>query len=140
MEAALYKCMLKPLRDAIYTQLLEFRTHDGTVGRLREHQATMKQQSLGELGVTACVPEGAGLDRIRTKLNLLHQAYSPKKKEVEMLKVCKMLYEAMNQAAGRTGMTVAFSDWLKGEIYIQWTLGGQRGFIPVPKICGCWNP
>ncbi|KAL8219857.1 UNVERIFIED_CONTAM: hypothetical protein K2H54_035046, partial [Gekko kuhli] len=102
VEAALYKCVLKPLRDSVYAQLLDFRTRDGSLARLREHQATMSQQSLAELGVTAGVPDGAGLERIRTKLGLMHQAYSPKKKETQMLKVCKLIYEAMNQTAGRT--------------------------------------
>lgn len=109
VEAALYKCMLKPLRDAVYTQLLEFRTRDGTVARLREHQAAMQQQSLAELGVTARVPDGAGLERIQGKLKHLHQVYSPKKKETEMLKVCKMLYETMNQTAGKTGTAVGMA-------------------------------
>ncbi|ETE62046.1 Ras and Rab interactor 3, partial [Ophiophagus hannah] len=49
-----------------------------------------------ELGVAAGVPDGPCLERIQAKLSLLHQAYSPKKKETQMLKVCKMLYEAMN--------------------------------------------
>ncbi|XP_053123147.1 ras and Rab interactor-like protein isoform X2 [Hemicordylus capensis] len=102
VEAALYKCILKPLRDSIYAQLLDFHTRDGSLGRLCGHQATMRQQSLAELGVTAGVPDGPGLERIQTKLSLMHQAYSPKKKETQMLKICKLLYEAMNQAAGRT--------------------------------------
>nr|XP_056701756.1 ras and Rab interactor-like protein [Euleptes europaea] len=102
VEATLYKCILKPLRDSIYAQLLDFHTCDGSLARLREHRAAMNQQSLAELGVTAGVPDGAGLERIQTKLNLMHQAYSPKKKETQMLKVCKLIYEAMNQAAGQT--------------------------------------
>ncbi|XP_077174635.1 ras and Rab interactor-like protein [Paroedura picta] len=102
VEAALYKCILKPLRDSIYAQLLDFHTRDGSLDRLREHQAAMNQQSLANLGVTAGVPDAAGLERIRTKLSLMHRAYSPKKKETQMLKVCKLIYEAMNQTAGRT--------------------------------------
>ncbi|XP_070805879.1 ras and Rab interactor-like protein [Pituophis catenifer annectens] len=96
VEDALYKCILKPLRDTIYAQLLDFHTRDGSLNRLRENQLTLSQQSLEELGVAAGVPDGACLERIQTKLSLLHQAYSPKKKETQMLKVCKMLYEAMN--------------------------------------------
>lgn len=107
MENALYKCILKPLRDVIYAQLLDFRSRDGTLGRLREHQLTMRQQSLAQLGVAAGVPVGASLERIQTKLSLMHQAYSPKKKETQMLKVCKMLYEALNQTAGKTGREAA---------------------------------
>ncbi|KAH0631548.1 hypothetical protein JD844_005921 [Phrynosoma platyrhinos] len=101
-DGALYKSILKPLRDSIYTQLLDFRSRDGTVDKLREHQVTMSKQSLAELGVISSVPDAAGLERIQTKLDLLHQAYSPRKKETQMLKVCKMLYEAMNQTAGKT--------------------------------------
>ncbi|XP_070620648.1 ras and Rab interactor-like protein isoform X2 [Erythrolamprus reginae] len=96
MEDALYKCILKPLRDKIYAQLLDFHTQDGSLHRLRENQLTLSQQSLEELGVAAGVPDGACLERIQSKLTLLHEAYSPKKKETQMLRVCKMLYEAMN--------------------------------------------
>uniref|UniRef100_A0A8C6Y8J8 Ras and Rab interactor 3 n=1 Tax=Naja naja TaxID=35670 RepID=A0A8C6Y8J8_NAJNA len=96
VEDALYKCILKPLRDTVYAQLLDFHTQDGSLDRLRENQLTLSQQSLEELGVVAGVPDGPCLERIQAKLSLLHQAYSPKKKETQMLKVCKMLYEAMN--------------------------------------------
>ncbi|XP_032083543.1 ras and Rab interactor 2-like [Thamnophis elegans] len=96
MEDALYKCILKPLREMIYAQLLDFHTRDGSLNRLRENQRILSQQSLEELGVAAGVPDAACLERIQAKLSLLHQAYSPKKKETQMLKVCKMLYEAMN--------------------------------------------
>uniref|UniRef100_A0A8D0L2I9 Ras and Rab interactor-like protein n=1 Tax=Sphenodon punctatus TaxID=8508 RepID=A0A8D0L2I9_SPHPU len=101
VEASLYKCLLKPLRDCVYAQLLDFHTQDGLQRRLHDHQATMRKQSLAELGVAAGVPDGPALERIQAKLGLLHQAYSPKKKETLLLKVCKMLYEAMNQGAGR---------------------------------------
>ncbi|KAM3829877.1 ras and Rab interactor-like protein isoform 2-T6 [Vipera latastei] len=96
VEDALYKCILKPLRDTIYAQLLDFHTRDGSLNCLRENQLILSQQSLEELGVLAGVPDGACLERIQAKLSLLHQAYSPKKKETQMLKICKMLYEAMN--------------------------------------------
>ncbi|XP_026547604.1 ras and Rab interactor 3-like, partial [Notechis scutatus] len=96
VEDALCKCILKPLRDTVYAQLLDFHTEDGSLHRLRGNQLTLSQQSLEELGVAAGVPDGPCLERIQAKLSLLHQAYSPKKKETQMLKVCKMLYEAMN--------------------------------------------
>ncbi|KAJ7303911.1 hypothetical protein JRQ81_011423 [Phrynocephalus forsythii] len=101
VEDALYKCILKPLQHVIYAQLLDFRSRDGTLSKLREHQLAMRQQSLAQLGVAAGVPDAAGSERIQARLSLMHQAYSPKKKETQMLKVCRMLYEAMNQTAGR---------------------------------------
>ncbi|CAM5172651.1 unnamed protein product [Eretmochelys imbricata] len=50
VETALYKCVLKPLRDCIYGQLLEFHSRDGSLQKLRDHQLTMGRQSLAELG------------------------------------------------------------------------------------------
>nr|XP_060642848.1 ras and Rab interactor-like protein [Anolis sagrei ordinatus] len=102
VEGTLYKCILKPLRDLVYAQLQDFRSQDGTLDKLRGHQATMREQSLAEMGVASGVPDSAGLERLQTKLSLLHQAYSPRKKETQMLKICKMLYETMNQTPGRT--------------------------------------
>uniref|UniRef100_A0A8C8RRI3 Ras and Rab interactor 3 n=1 Tax=Pelusios castaneus TaxID=367368 RepID=A0A8C8RRI3_9SAUR len=101
VEAALYKCILKPLRDCIYGQLLDFRSRDGSLQALRQHQLTMSQQSLAELGVTAGVPDTPALERIQTKLTQMHQDYSPKKKETHLLKACKLIYEAMNHGSGK---------------------------------------
>ncbi|XP_067412808.1 ras and Rab interactor-like protein [Emydura macquarii macquarii] len=102
VEAALYKCILKPLRDCIYSQLLDFRSRDGSLQTLRQRQLTMSQQSLEELGVTAGVPDAPALERIQAKLTQMHQAYSPKKKETQLLKACKLIYEAMNHGTGGT--------------------------------------
>ncbi|XP_032632140.1 ras and Rab interactor-like protein [Chelonoidis abingdonii] len=100
VEAALYKCVLKPLRDCIYGQLLEFHSRDGSLQKLRDHQLSMGRQSLAELGVTASVPDAPALERIQAKLLQMHQAYSPKKKEAQLLKACKLIYEAMNHGTG----------------------------------------
>uniref|UniRef100_A0A8C3RYZ2 Ras and Rab interactor 3 n=1 Tax=Chelydra serpentina TaxID=8475 RepID=A0A8C3RYZ2_CHESE len=96
VEAALYKCVLKPLRDCIYAQLLDFHSRDGSLQKLRDHQLSMGRQSLAELGVTAGVPDAPALERIQARLLQMHQAYSPKKKEAQLLKACKLIYEAMN--------------------------------------------
>ncbi|XP_077696290.1 LOW QUALITY PROTEIN: ras and Rab interactor-like protein [Eretmochelys imbricata] len=100
VETALYKCVLKPLRDCIYGQLLEFHSRDGSLQKLRDHQLTMGRQSLAELGVTANVPDAPALEHIQAKLVQMHQAYSPKKKEAQLLKACKLIYEAMNHGTG----------------------------------------
>lgn len=110
VETALYKCVLKPLRDCIYGQLLEFHSRDGSLQKLRDHQLTMGRQSLAELGVTANVPDAPALERIQAKLVQMHQAYSPKKKEAQLLKACKLIYEAMNHGTGGKGR----GGWLGG--------------------------
>ncbi|XP_074872657.1 ras and Rab interactor-like protein [Carettochelys insculpta] len=102
LETALYKCILKPLRDCIYGQLLDFHSQDGSLQKLQEHQQTMSRQSLAELGVTAAVPDAPALERLQAKLTQMHQAYSPKKKEAQLLKTCKLIYEAMNHGTSGT--------------------------------------
>lgn len=102
LETALYKCILKPLRDCIYGQLLDFHSRDGSLQQLRERQQHMGRQRPAELGVTAGVPDAPALERIQAKLAHMHQAYSPKKKEAQLLKACKLIYEAMNHGASGT--------------------------------------
>ncbi|XP_069500314.1 ras and Rab interactor-like protein isoform X2 [Ambystoma mexicanum] len=96
VENALCKCLLKPLMGCIYAQLLEYHTRDGSLKKLRENQKKMKTQSLPELGVTAEVPNAATMEKIQQKLILMHSLYSPKEKVIQLLKVCKLIYEAMN--------------------------------------------
>ncbi|XP_069062999.1 ras and Rab interactor-like protein isoform X1 [Pleurodeles waltl] len=121
VENALAKCLLKPLRAAIYSQLLEFHTRDGSLKKLRENQKKMKAQSLPQLGVTAAVPDEAAMDKILQKLLLMHSHYSPKEKVIQLLKVCKLIYEAMNRVPG------------KKEVY------GADDFLPVLTyvLLGC---
>lgn len=121
IENALAKCLLKPLKGAIYSQLLEFHTRDGSLKKLRENQKKMKAQSLPQLGVTAGVPDEAAMEKILQKLQLMHSHYSPKEKVIQLLKVCKLIYEAMNRVPG------------KKEVY------GADDFLPVLTyvLLGC---
>ncbi|XP_078517308.1 ras and Rab interactor-like protein isoform X2 [Lissotriton helveticus] len=113
LEKAVAKCLLKPLKGAIYSQLLEFHTKDGSLKKLRENQKKMKAQSLPQLGVTAGVPDEVVMEKILQMLQLMHSLYSPKEKVIQLLKVCKLIYEAMNRVPG------------KKEVY------GADDFLPV---------
>ncbi|XP_043938422.1 ras and Rab interactor 3-like isoform X2 [Protopterus annectens] len=101
IEEALYKGILKPLKNHIYFQLNEFHTKDGTLKKLKDNQKTMKCQSLPGLGVTASVPDAAGLEKIRQKFTLMHSTYSPKKKVMQLLKACKLIYDAMANTSNK---------------------------------------
>ncbi|XP_029427053.1 ras and Rab interactor-like protein [Rhinatrema bivittatum] len=117
IEDALYKCLLKPLKECIYSHLLDFHSKDGTLRKLRDNQHTMKEQSLAELKVRAGVPDTGGMDKIQQNFGLMHAAYSPKKKVMQLLKVCKLIYEAMNHTAGKTEIYGA-DDFLPVLIYV----------------------
>ncbi|XP_078064024.1 ras and Rab interactor 3-like, partial [Mustelus asterias] len=101
IEKALQKCILKPLRDHIYSRLLDFRTKDGALKKLKDNQLVLQSQSLAELGVTASVPDAASLEKIQQKFNAMHSSYSPWKKVGQLLKACKLIYEAMSGSSGK---------------------------------------
>ncbi|XP_067875029.1 ras and Rab interactor 2-like [Heterodontus francisci] len=101
IEKALQKCVLKPLQDHIYSCLLDFHTKDGTLKKLKDNQLVLQAQSLVELGVTAGVPDAIGLEKIQQKLNAMHLSYSPWKKVTQLLKACKLIYEAMSGTSGK---------------------------------------
>ncbi|XP_059496981.1 ras and Rab interactor 3-like isoform X2 [Stegostoma tigrinum] len=101
IEKALQKCILKPLRDHIYSCLLDFHTKDGSLKKLRDKQLVLQNQSLAELGVSAHVPDAVSLEKIQQKFNTMHTLYSPWKKVVQLLKACKLIYEAMSGSSGK---------------------------------------
>lgn len=101
MESALYKCVLKPLKEAINFSLLEIHTRDGSLQQLKENQLVVLATTTTDLGVTTSVPEVAVMEKILQKLTSMHKAYSPGKKISILLKTCKLIYDSM--ALGNPG-------------------------------------
>lgn len=101
IETSLYKCLLKPLKNVIYSQLLEMHNRDGSLAKLLGNQKKMKASSLSEQRPRAGVPGTITMEKIQQKLSLMHMAYSPEKKIRLLLKVCKLIYEAMETSSGK---------------------------------------
>ncbi|XP_038623596.1 ras and Rab interactor-like protein [Tachyglossus aculeatus] len=114
VEAALYKCVLKPLRDVVFGQLRDYREEE--LRRLARQQQALRARGPGALGVTAAVPDAPALERIQAKLGQLHAAYAPHKKVALLLKICKLIYEAMNQGGG--GEPYGADDFLPVLTYV----------------------
>ncbi|XP_073413350.1 ras and Rab interactor 3-like [Dendrobates tinctorius] len=100
IEKSLYKCLLKPLKDVIYSRLLEMHKRDGSLAKLLGNQKKMKASS-SEQRPRAGVPGHSIMEKIQQKLSLMHTAYSPEKKKLLLLKVCKLIYEAMETSSGK---------------------------------------
>ncbi|OCT91649.1 ras and Rab interactor 3 [Xenopus laevis] len=101
VEASLYKCVLKPTQDVIYSQLLDFHRNDGSLTKLLENQEKMKRMSSQNL--CSGVPGPVIMEKIQNKLSLMHITYSPEKMIRHLLKVCKLIYESMETASGKKG-------------------------------------
>lgn len=101
VESALYKCVLKPLKEAINSSLLEIHSRDGSLQQLKENQLVVLATTTTDLGVTTSVPEVAVMEKILQKLTSMHKAYSPGKKISILLKTCKLIYDSM--ALGNPG-------------------------------------
>ncbi|XP_067894861.1 ras and Rab interactor 3 [Heterodontus francisci] len=116
VEAALCKCVLKPLKDHINTQLKEIHSKNGNLKLLKENQQIVQNTTTTDLGVTTSVPEVNLLEKIQQKLSTMHQAYSPDKKVTYLLKSCKLIYDSM--AVGNTAKPYGADDFLPVLMYV----------------------
>ncbi|XP_039616523.1 ras and Rab interactor 2 [Polypterus senegalus] len=96
VEVALHKVILKPLCSNIYSRLTNFRKGDGSLQKLQDNQVIMQKCSLAELGVASLgLPDAAVMEKIQHRFSEMHSSYSPNKKVKQLLKVCKLIYDAM---------------------------------------------
>ncbi|KAM9380979.1 ras and Rab interactor 3 [Phaethornis superciliosus] len=115
-ETALYKCVLKPLKEAIDTYLKEIHNKDGSLQQLKENQLVIQNTTTTDLGITTSVPETVVLEKILHKFTTMYKAYSPEKKIAILLKSCKLIYDSMAQ--GNPGKPYGADDFLPVLMYV----------------------
>uniref|UniRef100_H0ZQR5 Ras and Rab interactor 3 n=1 Tax=Taeniopygia guttata TaxID=59729 RepID=H0ZQR5_TAEGU len=115
-ETALYKCVLKPLKEAINSSLKEIHNKDGSLQQLKENQLVIQNTTTTDLGVTTSVPDTAVLEKILHKFTTMHKTYSPEKKIAILLKTCKLIYDSMAQ--GNPGKPYGADDFLPVLMYV----------------------
>ncbi|XP_010002058.1 PREDICTED: ras and Rab interactor 3 [Chaetura pelagica] len=115
-ETALYKCVLKPLKEAIDSYLKEIHHKDGSLQQLKENQLVIQNTTTTDLGITTSVPETIVLEKILHKFTSMHKAYSPEKKIAILLKSCKLIYDSMSQ--GSPGKPYGADDFLPVLMYV----------------------
>uniref|UniRef100_A0A1A8RY68 Ras and Rab interactor-like n=1 Tax=Nothobranchius rachovii TaxID=451742 RepID=A0A1A8RY68_9TELE len=113
VELSLHRLALKPVSTHLYTCIHTSRTNDGSLQRLQSNFGVLEKSGVEELGGSAGagVPDLATLDRIQQKWSHMHEAYSPNKKILILLKVCKSIYHSMS-ANGRSGTVFGADDFL----------------------------
>uniref|UniRef100_A0A5F9DER8 Ras and Rab interactor 3 n=1 Tax=Oryctolagus cuniculus TaxID=9986 RepID=A0A5F9DER8_RABIT len=116
VESALYKCVLKPLQDAINSSLHEIHSRDGSLRQLKENQLVILATTSTDLGVTTSVPELPTMEKILQKFTSMHKAYSPEKKISILLKTCKLIYDSM--ALSNPGKPYGADDFLPVLMYV----------------------
>ncbi|XP_051985710.1 ras and Rab interactor 2-like [Xyrauchen texanus] len=98
LEKAMHKCVLKPLYGTVQSALYEFQVASGTWQRLQDNLAQAKAKQPCELGANrARPPDGHAIHRIRRNLRAMCRMYSPERKIVVLLKVCKLIYDIMQE-------------------------------------------
>ncbi|NXN11174.1 RIN3 protein, partial [Indicator maculatus] len=115
-ETALYKCVLKPLKEAIDSYLKEIHNKDGSLQQLKENQLVIQNTTTTDLGITTSVPETVVLEKILHKFTTMHKTYSPEKKIAVLLKSCKLIYDSMAQ--GNPGKLYGADDFLPVLMYV----------------------
>ncbi|XP_040112547.1 ras and Rab interactor 3 [Oryx dammah] len=116
VESALYKCVLKPLKEAIYSCLHEIHSKDSSLQQLKDNQVVILATTTTDLGVTTSVPEVPVMEKILQKFASMHKAYSPEKKISILLKTCKLIYDSM--ALGNPGKPYGADDFLPVLMYV----------------------
>ncbi|KAG8444010.1 hypothetical protein GDO86_009266, partial [Hymenochirus boettgeri] len=101
LEKAMHKCILKPLKGYIEAMLKEFRVADGSWRQLKENLQLVRQRTPQELGVLTPTPESVDVEKIRIKFLTMQKMYSPEKKVMLLLRVCKLIYTCMENNSGR---------------------------------------
>ncbi|NWY71292.1 RIN2 protein, partial [Erithacus rubecula] len=101
LEKAMHKCILKPLKGHIEAMLKEFHSRDGSWKQLKENLQLVRQRSPQELGVFVPTPDFLDLEKIKVKFMTMQKMYSPEKKVMLLLRVCKLIYTVMENNSGR---------------------------------------
>ncbi|XP_027601901.1 ras and Rab interactor 3 [Pipra filicauda] len=115
-ETALYKCVLKPLKEAINSSLKEIHSRDGSLQQLKENQLVIQNTTTTDLGIMTSVPETVVMEKILHKFITMHKTYSPEKKIAILLKTCKLIYDSMAQ--GNPGKPYGADDFLPVLMYV----------------------
>ncbi|XP_074673621.1 ras and Rab interactor 2 isoform X2 [Strix aluco] len=101
LEKAMHKCILKPLKGHIEAMLKEFHTADGSWKQLKENLQLVRQRDPQELGVFVPTPDFVDVEKIKVKFMTMQKMYSPEKKVMLLLRVCKLIYTVMENNSGR---------------------------------------
>ncbi|XP_061443768.1 ras and Rab interactor 2 isoform X1 [Rhineura floridana] len=101
LEKAMHKCILKPLKDHVEVMLKEFHTADGSWKQLKENLQLVRQRNPQELGVFVPTPDFVDVEKIKVKFMTMQKMYSPEKKVMLLLRVCKLIYTVMENNSGR---------------------------------------
>uniref|UniRef100_A0A8D2AP29 Ras and Rab interactor 2 n=1 Tax=Sciurus vulgaris TaxID=55149 RepID=A0A8D2AP29_SCIVU len=101
LEKAMHKCILKPLKGHVEAMLKEFHMADGSWKQLKENLQLVRQRNPQELGVFAPTPDLVDVEKIKVKFMTMQKMYSPEKKVMLLLRVCKLIYTVMENNSGR---------------------------------------
>uniref|UniRef100_A0A8C5MGV6 Ras and Rab interactor 2 n=1 Tax=Leptobrachium leishanense TaxID=445787 RepID=A0A8C5MGV6_9ANUR len=101
LEKAMLKCILKPLKTHIDMMLKEFRMKSGSWKELKENLLLVRERTPQELGVLTPTPDAVDVEKIKVKLLTMQKMYSPEKKVMLLLRVCKLIYVCMENNSGR---------------------------------------
>ncbi|KAM6163451.1 ras and Rab interactor 2 isoform 1-T1 [Rhynchocyon petersi] len=101
LEKAMHKCILKPLKGHVEAMLKNFHMADGSWKRLKDNLQLVRQRDPQELGVFAPIPDFVDVEKIKVKFMTMQKMYSPEKKVMLLLRVCKLIYTVMGNNSGR---------------------------------------
>ena len=116
----MHKCILKLLKSHIEAMLKEFHTADGSWKQLKENLQVVRQRNPQELGVFVPTPDFVDVEKIKVKFVTTEKMYSPEKKVMLLLRVCKLIYTVMENNSGMVLLVVQVHCFSKPEVLFWW--------------------
>ncbi|XP_023617044.1 ras and Rab interactor 2 isoform X2 [Myotis lucifugus] len=121
LEKAMHKCILKPLKGHVEAMLKDFHMADGSWKQLKENLQLVRQRNPQELGVFAPTPDFVDVEKIKVKFMTMQKMYSPEKKVMLLLRVCKLIYTVMESNSVLT-YVIAQCDMLELDTEIEYMM------------------
>lgn len=118
LEKAMHKCILKPLKGHIEAMLKEFHTTDGSWKQLKENLQLVRQRNPQELGVFVPTPDFVDVEKIKVKFMTMQKMYSPEKKVMLLLRVCKLIYTVMENNSGMALLVVGVHGYFIPNVFL----------------------
>jgi hypothetical protein len=118
LEKAMHKCILKPLKGHVEAMLKDFHMADGSWKQLKENLQLVRQRNPQELGVFAPTPDLVDVEKIKVKFMTMQKMYSPEKKVMLLLRVCKLIYTVMENNSGEAAEVQALGHLPPGHTRI----------------------
>ncbi|XP_064621542.1 uncharacterized protein LOC135484216 isoform X2 [Lineus longissimus] len=146
IEGSLHKCVVKPLKQHIYSLFVKHHTKNGNLELLSSSIKFARNKSSVEIGLRPGLipPRGTSLDEIKHYLDKMQKAYSPLKKLENLLGATSAIYNGVEEQGAddksKNSVPMGADDFLPVFIYVIVQCGLISAEIEADYMWGLLHP